>query len=403
MRFGRGKAVSRSRSTHPRLGHSLARMKTTGMETHRLLRGESAGRQWVKLSTGAAEEAFVTLPTQPGEGPAGLFQRLYEWLAGEPHWRVLRQDVFGVLGDDPASSQAKAYRLDGSDWPVTWVEQGNGQGSPVAGVQVHGMSGVTMTPVRHGGRAVGMVYEDEWARHCVLGGLRPSDGSAGREAQAVEALQLMEKVLHQVDMSFTDVYRTWFYLDDILVWYDEFNAVRNDFFKARGVFDGLVPASTGIGGSNAAGTAVVADLLAVQPKSPEFKLRPVPSPLQCPALEYGSSFSRAVEVTQPGLKRLLLSGTASIEPGGATAHVGDVAAQVKTTMEVVHAILESCGMGWQDSVRAIAYFKHAADMPALERYCRTHSLPKLPVIVTKNDVCRDDLLFELEVDTIKVG
>lgn len=378
-------------------------MSTAGMETHQLLRGESAGRQWVKLTEGAAEEVFVTLPTRSGEGPVGLLQRLYDWLTSEPGWRVLRQDVFGVLGGDLATSQAKAYRLDGSNWPVTWIEQGNGHGSPVAGVQVHGLSGVAMTPVHHGGRAVGVVYEDEWARHCVLGGLRPADRTTNREEQATETFRLMERVLHQVGMSFTDVYRTWFYLNDILDWYDEFNAVRNHFFKTRGVFDGLVPASTGIGGSNAAGTAVVADLMAVQPKSPDFRLRPVPSPLQCPALEYGSSFSRAVEVTQPDLKRVLVSGTASIEPGGATAHVGDVQAQVKTTMEVVHAILESCGVDWADSVRAIAYFKHAADMPEFDRYCRANGLPALPVIVTKNDVCRDDLLFELEVDAIKVG
>lgn len=378
-------------------------MSTTGMERHQLLRGESAGRHWARLAAGGAEEVFVTLATRPGETPVDLFQRLYDWLASEPQWRVLRQDVFGVLGDDAASGRARAYRLDGSDWPVTWVEQGNGHGSPVAGLQVHGVSGVAVTPVRHRGRSVGMVYEDEWARHCVLGGLRPGDAGKGRTQQAVEIFEMMEQVLHRVDMSFAEVYRTWFYLDDILDWYDEFNAVRNEFFQSRGVFERLVPASTGIGGRNAAGTAVVADLMAVQPKSPDFKLRPVPSPLQCPALEYGSSFSRAVEMTQPGHRRLLVSGTASIEPGGATAHVGDVRAQVKTTMEVVHAILGSCDMGWADSVRAIAYLKHAADMPAFHAYCRENALPAMPVIVTKNDVCRDDLLFELEVDAIKVG
>lgn len=372
------------------------------MERCQLLRGETADRHWAKLTCGGAEEIAVTLPTRPGETPAHLFQRLYDWLASEPHWRVLRQDVFGVLGTDAASGRARAYRLDGSDWPVTWVEQGNGHGSPVAGIQVHGIRGVAMTPVQHRGRSVGMVYEDEWARHCVLGGLRPADARKNREEQAAEVLDTMERVLHQVDMSFTDVYRTWFYLDDILDWYDEFNAVRNGFFKTRGVFDRLVPASTGIGGSNAAGTAVVADLMAVQPKSPGFKLRPVPSPLQCPALEYGSSFSRAVEIVVPGQRRLLVSGTASIEPGGATAHVGDVRAQIKTTMEVVRAILTSCGLDWEDSVRAIAYFKHTEDMPAFDQYCRNQGLPALPVIVTKNDVCRDDLLFELEVDAIKV-
>ena len=54
----------------------------------------------------------------------------------------------------------------------------------------------------------------------------------------------------------------------------------------------------------------------------------LPSPLQCPALEYGSSFSRAAELRTPGWRRVVVSGTASILPGShEVAHVGDVDAQ----------------------------------------------------------------------------
>ena len=66
----------------------------------------------------------------------------------------------------------------------------------------------------------------------------------------------------------------------------------------------------------------------------------VPSPLQCPALDYGSSFSRAVELVAGDHRRLFVSGTASISPEGHTLHVGDVDAQVARTMEVVEAMLE---------------------------------------------------------------
>jgi enamine deaminase RidA (YjgF/YER057c/UK114 family) len=291
--------------------------------------------------------------------------------------------------------------MDGATWPVTWVEQGNGEGTPLAGVQAHVMAGVELAPVQHGGRMVGVTYEDEWARYCVLGGLLPPHLQATRKVQAAETMDLMETILRQVDMSFTDVFRTWFYLDDILDWYDEFNDARNRFFKQHGIYDRLVPASTGIGGSNSAGAALVANLVAVVPKSAAFQLTALPSPLQCPALEYGSSFSRAVEIRVPGLQRVLVSGTASIEPGGATTHVGDVEAQVATTMEVIEAILKSRGLDWKDSVRAIAYFKHTDDQAAFGRYCRSRDLPAFPAIVTKNDICRDDLLFELEVDAIR--
>lgn len=376
-------------------------MENTGTQAHRLLREPAEGIDVIRLVRDGSEEAFLTLPTLVGESPATVLQRLYDWLSRGPQWRILRQDIFGVLAGDTSAEQARAWRLDGSDWPVTWVEQGNGAGSPVAGLQVHALSGVETRPVRHAGRVVGVTYEDQWARYCVLAGLQPSAATAPREAQAAETMELMHAVLGQVGMGFPNVFRTWFYLDDILDWYDEFNDVRNRFFKQHGIYDRLVPASTGIGGSNAAGKAVVADLMAVQPKSDAFSIRALPSPLQCPALEYGSSFSRAVEIRVPGERRVLVSGTASIEPGGATIHVGDVAAQVATTMEVVEAILQARGLGWKDTVRAIAYFKHAADRPLFDAHCRQHRLPDLPVIVTKNDICRDDLLFEIEVDAIR--
>ena len=377
-------------------------MDNTARDRLQIRSERAAGRHFVELGRGAAREAFLTLPALPGEAPAALLGRLYRWLDDSPDWRILRQDVFGVVGDAASHRSGKAHRLGGRDWPQTWVEQGNGEGSPVAGLQVQAVAGLPTKPVRVDGRTLGILHEDEWARYCVLGGLQSTRPDDPREAQSEQVLALMHQALAEAGMGFSNVIRTWFYLDDILEWYDGFNAVRNAFFEKHGIFDGLVPASTGIGGGNAAGGALVADLIAIEPKSPALSLRAVPSPLQCPALEYGSSFSRAVEIRTPGEQRLLVSGTASIAPEGHTIHVGNVDAQVATTMEVVGAILESCGLGWQDSVRAIGYFKHANDIGAFDRYCASAGLPALPIIITKNDVCRDDLLFELEVDAIRV-
>ena len=42
----------------------------------------------------------------------------------------------------------------------------------------------------------------------------------------------------------------------ILDWYGDFNRTRDAFFSSRGIFDGLVPASTGMAGSNPQGTAL---------------------------------------------------------------------------------------------------------------------------------------------------
>ena len=72
-------------------------------------------------------------------------------------------------------------------------------------------------------------------------------------------------------------------------------------------------------------------------------------------------------------------------------------------MRVVHEILKSRNMNWPDTSRAIAYFKDINEAPLLEKYCRANGLPDLPVAISHADVCRHDLLFEIELDAVKAN
>jgi enamine deaminase RidA (YjgF/YER057c/UK114 family) len=130
-------------------------------------------------------------------------------------------------------------------------------------------------------------------------------------------------------------------------------------------------------------------------------VKEVSSPLQCAAGDYGSSFSRAAELVGPTFRRVFVSGTASIDPQGRTAHPGDVEAQIGLTFEGVGAILESRGMGFGDVVRGNAYFKDAADALALGPALQEHGLDQTRLLVSRNTVCRGDLLFEMEVDAVR--
>ena len=289
------------------------------------------------------------------------------------------------------------------DWPLTLLHGDACSGSTITGTQFIALSGAELHPVMDGDRKVGNWYDTEDARYCLLGDLRADDLSLGREEQARAVFEKMEALLQQAGMEFTDIARTWIYLNGLLEWYDEFNVVRTDFFNERGVFDKMVPASTGIGAGSAAGEEMVSALLAVKPKHDGVKVFAVPSPLQCPAIDYKSSFARAVEVDQPGSRLLMISGTASIEPGGETVHLDDCEKQIELTMEVVHGILKSRGMDWADTSRAIAYFKDIEEAPLLEKYCIDHNLPELPVAISHADVCRHNLLFEIELDAVKTN
>ena len=287
------------------------------------------------------------------------------------------------------------------DWPLTLLHGDACSGTTVTGSQFIALAGAELNPIMDGDRLVGNWYDTDDARYCLLGDIRADDLTLGREEQAQAVFEKMEALLQQADMEFTDIARTWLYLNNLLEWYDEFNAVRTKFFEERGTFDKMVPASTGIGAGTAAGEEMVCALLAVKPKHDGVKVFAVPSPLQCPALDYKSSFARAVEIDQPGSRLLTISGTASIEPGGKTVHLGDTEKQIELTMEVVHEILRSRDMDWSDTSRAIAYFKDDSEAYLLEQYCLKNNLPELPVAISHADVCRHDLLFEIELDAVK--
>ena len=354
-----------------------------------------------RLKYAGFEELFITVVPERGKDPCTAFAHLADVLREEDA-ALVHQEVFGAPDTGGAGWRALTEAMGDVAWPVTWLLGSSGKKCELVGTQVHAVRGVDVGRIRRGGRVVGTVFDTAHARYCRLGGLLP-DPDGPRDRQAQQTFEAMDAALEEAGLVFTDVVRTWLYLDDILDWYATFNDVRDAFFAERGVFDGLLPASTGIGGANPAGAAVVAGAIAIRGKHESVLVQPVPSPLQCAAAAYGSSFNRAVEIATPDRRVLLVSGTASIGPAKETVHVGDVTAQVARTMDVVAAILSARRMAWEDVTRKVAFFRHAGDVPALTDYCVEHALPPIPVVMTHNVICRDDLLFEIEVDAVAEG
>ena len=289
-----------------------------------------------------------------------------------------------------------------ANWPVVWLQGDACKDGDMYSMQAVAISGIKPKPVKLDGRDIGFIYEDEHTRTCRLRGILPANLKASRTAQTHSAFQIMEAALEENGFRFTDTVRTWIYLDRLLDWYVDFNRVRNTFFDETDIFSHMVPASTGIGASNPFGAAIMMDVLAIQPKTDLVKIKAVNSPLQNPALDYKSSFSRAVELKFPTHRSLLISGTASIDPDGKTAYQGDPEKQIRLTMDVVKALLESRAMDWSDLFRGIAYFKDMDYLHIYRRIAEELGIPRFPLAVSHADVCRDDLLFEIEVDAVKV-
>lgn len=340
----------------------------------------------------------VTLKPLPDEDVGNFCRRLVFHLNDAGISPVLLL-AYGRAEACPAFCDA-LLRLNGRrDWPLTWVDGSSCAGEWLAGVQVFGFTGeVERMPLGKGTSA--SIFREGGSRHCLVGGLSPVRGSGSRGRQAAAMLEQSQSLLASAGFDFSEIIRTWFFLEDILDWYDEFNQVRTGIYSGVKFQTGSLPVSTGVGAKNPNQSALTMAAWAVQSEEPDAGVYEVASPLQCPAPAYGSSFSRAMEINSRSSRRLLISGTASIAPGGKTLWPGDTRSQIKLTMDVVEAILRSRGFDFADLNRATAYFKHPQDVAVFKQWCREHHFDFHKVVASHCAVCRDDLLFELEADAV---
>jgi len=375
----------------------------TSISPAQIHREHCEGLTVASVESSPVSELHLTITPQPGEAPASMVRRLAAVLNGCDA-TVVQQIVFGSVKAHQETLAALRQALDDPDLPVTWLEGSACGDRPIAGMQIHAVIGAKVRTVGEGAATRGRVWKDAVATHFVLGALGPASITTARPEQARETFEGLQARLMGVGMTMKDVARTWFFLNDIVSWYGDFNRVRNDFFARSELRPGSVPASTGVSGLNPAGAALAASAWATRAHDPSVKIvEVVPSPKQCPAPAYGSAFSRAVELNLPGFRRIMVSGTASIEPGGRTAHVGDVHAQIELSMQVVESILASRRMSFTDVSRATAYFKSADNAPVFDNWLARHEMGAMPLVRACCDICRDDLLFEIELDAIQAG
>jgi enamine deaminase RidA (YjgF/YER057c/UK114 family) len=134
------------------------------------------------------------------------------------------------------------------------------------------------------------------------------------------------------------------------------------------------------------------DLVAVLEPSDSTEFLQAVGKQQC-ALDYGSAFSRASRAITPAGETVFVSGTASIDANGVTTHIGDASGQIKTTIENVRAVLSDMQCSDEDVVHVIAYCKTTEVEEIFNSFKADLAWPWLTAIC---DICRPDLLFEIE-------
>jgi chorismate lyase / 3-hydroxybenzoate synthase len=234
----------------------------------------------------------------------------------------------------------------------------------------------------------------------------------GRSALQQAAFDSYARIFRLLDaQGLPHLWRLWNYMADIngesdgLERYRQFNMGRGDAFEAgaRSVV-GRVPAACALG--VASGPLTVAFLAGPTP------IVPVENPRQVSAFLYpdrygprSPTFSRAALVHPPGQEILFVSGTASIV-GHETVHPGDVRAQTAESLDNIEAVLaEASGRARTGSFALSdlglrAYVRHPVDLDAV-REVMVQRLGDAPVTYVQADVCRADLLVEIEGQAVR--
>ncbi len=200
--------------------------------------------------------------------------------------------------------------------------------------------------------------------------------------------------------------RFWNYLPRInadeggLERYRHFNVGRYAaFVEARHPPEAAPPAACALGCGGSALTVMV-----LAGRSAPLAIE---NPRQISAYRYPSqygprapTFSRAALFRTESFALLTVSGTASIV-GHETLHAGDITAQVDESLRNLEAVVDAANRAAGaphfavESLQMKAYVRHASDAEAVRQQLALR-LPTTSVPLVRADICRADLLFEIE-------
>ena len=259
-----------------------------------------------------------------------------------------------------------------------------------------------------------------WA-HCAQ--VAPSTQALGAYDDALSGFEQMRLLLDGVGIRFAQVIRTWLYCGGIVdnegaaSCYQEMNRARTDYYRDIQFLDGrrpknhrgqVYPASTGIGVD---GRGIMLSAIALATDREDIIAVPLENPRQTPAYDYSAhyspaspKFSRALALSCGNYATIFISGTASIT-SSETQHSDNAAAQTHETIENIAALISEENLGRHGlpglgtSLEGLGlvrvYIKRQEDYAAVRAVCQKR-LGELPAIYAIADVCRPELLVEIE-------
>ena len=362
-------------------------------------------------------EYYVTAAAAPRATPEGSMGRAFDEVAAlveEKRIQPIQEKVYGHAQAREMILEARrrsyAERKGTVVDCLTFIDGNSPTDAPFGGVQLWGVAPddgdrELVSTVRGPDGRLGRRWVGDGFRMLYVPGV---DGSVNGDEvcgcateQATRMLTNAQSALSAHGGDFKHVVRTWIYLRRILDWYGEFNRVRTEFFDGVGITGkpggAAFPASTGIQG-HSNGEECTMDLLAASydengPMSVRFVTETSRQPA---AFDYGSAFARATTVELENRRTVYVSGTASIDARGETIKQGDAEAQALETLLNIASLLEDEGGGLGDICMATVFCKTREVYEAYNKAIRLLGIPEFPTVRVLADVCRHDLLIEIE-------
>lgn len=285
--------------------------------------------------------------------------------------------------------------------------------------------------MKQSGMASWVVFRRNGIKLVVAAGLTGNIDSNSILQQSITAFELVQSILQAEEMEFSDIIRQWNYIEQITAntnhndsasqHYQIFNDVRSKYYQKSGFENGF-PAATGIG-MDFGGIDI--DFMAIK-SGCENSIIGLKSPVQLDAYSYSKEvlaenntmcdfcrttpkFERAKVVITPESKWIFVSGTAAIK-GQLSSGYQSVGQQTDMTIQSILSLIsaENLSKHGIDSVAEVnisylrAYIKYKEDLPVVKQICREY-FPLIPISFVVADICRPELLVEIEGQAIFIN
>ena len=222
----------------------------------------------------------------------------------------------------------------------------------------------------------------------------------GVEVQSV--YKKIDQVMSKFRFQQSAIYRFWNYIENISLNYRDFNLSRNRYYKKHNITQ--YPAATGIEASLLGSARICIGVEAMKPlKKGNITTKIVTSDMQSEAWSYGPKFSRAMRVRFPkdGVTKLYVSGTSSIDREGKSIAERNYDKNVLHVLTSVEHLLTKNNMTLECLLSSSVYCKNTKILKTFKRLydVKKWTFPYNPVIT---NICRNDLLFEMECVAVKM-